>query len=109
VRFRTEWDGAVHPWEFQEDGKPFELVVHGRLIVNDLALVLRAAAAGAGIGYMSRVMADPYVSDGRLVALLEDWCPTLSGIYIYYPSRRQIPAPLEAFVAFARKRTYPPA
>ncbi|HMK79183.1 MAG TPA: LysR family transcriptional regulator [Xanthobacteraceae bacterium] len=108
VRFRTQWDGAVHPWAFHQNGEPFELEVHGRVIVNDLALVLRAAAAGAGIGYTSRVMAAPYVSDGRLVSLLEDWCPTLSGVYIYYPSRRQVPAPLEAFVAFARKRAYPP-
>jgi DNA-binding transcriptional LysR family regulator len=78
-------------------------VVQGRLIVNDLALALRAAAAGAGIAYLSRIMAAPYTADGRLASLLDDWCPTLSGVYIYYPSRRQIPAPLEAFVAFARK------
>jgi DNA-binding transcriptional LysR family regulator len=109
VRFRQEWDGAIHPWGFHENGKPFELVVHGRVIVNDLALVLRAAAAGAGIAYLSRVMAAPYVSDGRVVTLLDDWCPTLSGIYIYYPSRRQVPAPLEAFVAFARKMAIPPS
>ncbi|MBV8836187.1 MAG: LysR family transcriptional regulator, partial [Alphaproteobacteria bacterium] len=55
VRFRTDWDGGVHAWEFHEDGKSFELVVNGRVIVNDLALVLRAAAAGAGIAYMTRV------------------------------------------------------
>ena len=85
-----------------------ELVVNGRLIVNDLAMVVRAAAAGAGIAYMTRVMAAHYVADGRLVTLLEDWCPALSGVYIYYPSRRQIPPPLEAFVNFARKRAYPP-
>ena len=109
VRFRTDWDGAVHAWEFHQDGKSFELVVNGRLTVNDLAMVARAAAAGAGVAYMTRVMAAPYVADGRLVTLLEDWCPTLSGVYIYYPSRRQVPAPLEAFVNFARKRAYPPA
>jgi DNA-binding transcriptional LysR family regulator len=109
VRMRTHWDGAIHPWEFRENGKPFEIVVQGRLIVDDLALALRAAAAGAGIAYLSRLMAAPYTTDGRLVAMLEDWCPALSGVYIYYPSRRQIPAPLEAFVAFARKMAYPPA
>ena len=109
VRVRTQWDGTIHPWEFRENGKPLEFVVHGRIIVNDLPLALRAAAAGAGIAYLSRLMAGPYTSDGRLVALLEDWCPTLSGVYIYYPSRRQIPAPLEAFIAFARKLALPPA
>jgi DNA-binding transcriptional LysR family regulator len=109
VRVRTQWDGAIHPWEFQRDGERLELVVQGRLIVNDLALALRAAAAGAGIAYLSRVMAAPYTSDGRLVSLLEDWCPVLSGVYIYYPSRRQIPAALQAFVNFARRIAYPPS
>jgi DNA-binding transcriptional LysR family regulator len=109
VRVRAQWDGAVHPWGFQEDGKPFEVVVQGRLVVNDIALALRAAAAGAGITYLSRVMAAPYVADGRLVPLLQDWCPTLSGIYVYYPSRRQMPAPLQAFVDFARTRNFPPS
>jgi DNA-binding transcriptional LysR family regulator len=109
VRVRQPWDGAIHPWEFRDNGKALELVVHGRLIVDDLALALRAAAAGAGIAYLSRLSAGPYTSDGRLVPLLQEWCPTLSGVYIYYPSRRQMPAPLEAFVAFARKMALPPA
>ncbi len=109
IRRRAEWDGAVHPWDFQESGKHFEVAVRGRLIVNDLALALRAAAAGAGIAYLSRAMAAPYLADGRLVSLLQEWCPALSGIYIYYPSRRQIPAPLQAFVNFARAAAYPPA
>jgi DNA-binding transcriptional LysR family regulator len=109
VRVRTHWDGAIHPWEFREDGKPLEVVVQGRLIVDDLALALRAAVADAGIAYLGRPMSAPYTSDGRLVTLLEEWCSTLSGVYIYYPSRRQVPAPLEAFVAFARRTAYPPA
>lgn len=109
VRVRVQWDGSIHPWEFLDGGKPFELVVHGRIIVNDLALALRAAAGGAGVAYVSRLLAEPYVADGRLVTLLEEWCPALSGIYIYYPSRRQVPAPLAAFVAFARKLAYPRA
>ena len=29
---------------------------------------------------------------GRLVRVLEDWCPKFTGYHIYYPSRRQ-PSP----------------
>ncbi len=107
MRVRAQWDGAIHPWEFQRDGERFEIVVHGRLVVNDIALALRAAAAGTGIANLGRILAAPYVSDGRLVHLLEEWCPKLSGIYIYYPSRRQVPPPLQAFVSFARRLTPP--
>ena len=42
------------------------------------------------------------VRDGRLVRVLEDWCPYYGGFYLYYPSRRQMPAPLRAFIDFTR-------
>jgi len=28
------------------------------------------------------------LSEGRLVRVLEDWCPLFSGCHLYYPSRR---------------------
>jgi DNA-binding transcriptional LysR family regulator len=34
--------------------------------------------------------------------LLGEWCGHLSGVYLYYPSRRQVPAPLRAFIDFVR-------
>src|SRR3954449_7048548 len=103
IRHRSQWDGAVHPWEFERAGSRVEIAVQGRLIVNDVYLALRAALAGAGIAYLSHNMASPYRADGRLVPVLAAWCVALSGVYIYYPSRRQIPAPLQAFINFARK------
>src|ERR1700704_1481231 len=104
IRHRSQWDGAVHPWEFQRgDDKKVEIAVQGRLIVNDVYLALRAALAGAGIAYLSHNMASPYRADGRLVPVLAAWCVALSGVYIYYPSRRATPAPLQAFINFARK------
>jgi DNA-binding transcriptional LysR family regulator len=103
IRHRSQWDGAVHPWEFERAGQKVEIAVQGRLIVNDVYLALRAALAGAGIAYLSHNMASPYRADGRLVPVLAAWCVALSGVYIYYPSRRQVPAPLQAFINFARK------
>ncbi len=104
IRHRSQWDGAIHPWDFQRgNDKKVEIAVQGRLIVNDLYLALRAALAGAGIAYLSHNMTAPYRADGRLLPVLAAWCVALSGVYIYYPSRRQIPAPLQAFINFARK------
>jgi DNA-binding transcriptional LysR family regulator len=34
----------------------------------------------------------PHVAKGRLVRVLEDWCPPFPGSHLYYPSRRQ-PSP----------------
>ena len=41
--------------------------------------------------------------EGRLVPLLEDWMPRSVGFFLYYPSRRQMPATLQAFVEFLKK------
>jgi DNA-binding transcriptional LysR family regulator len=42
------------------------------------------------------------LDDGRLVALLEDWHPSFPGPFLYYPSRRHMPAGLRAFIDFFR-------
>ena len=34
-------------------------------------------------------MVEQHVAAGRLVRVLEDWCPTYPGYHLYYPSRRQ--------------------
>jgi DNA-binding transcriptional LysR family regulator len=103
IRHRRDWDGIIHPWHFEKDGQKVDIDVHGPLIVNDLTLVLGATLTGAGIGYLPRGMAANYIANGQLVAMMQDWWPTFSGVYIYYPSRRQIPAPLGAFISFARR------
>ncbi|MGM4980503.1 MULTISPECIES: hypothetical protein [Rhizobium] len=37
-----------------------------------------------------------------MIRMLEDWCPYYSGFFLYYPSRRQLPTALRAFVDFVR-------
>ena len=36
-----------------------------------------------------RTWRSPYLAEGRLKRVLEDWCPSFSGYHLYYPSRRQ--------------------
>jgi DNA-binding transcriptional LysR family regulator len=36
------------------------------------------------------------------VQLLADWTPIASGLYLYYSNRRQVPAPLRAFIDFLK-------
>ena len=78
-----------------------------QVIVNDAYVALRAALAGAGIAYLPRNMTAPYLADGRLLPVLAAWCVAVSGVYIYYPSRRQMPATLQAFINFARQADFP--
>jgi len=50
-----------------------------------------------GLGY-----AAPEIKAGRLVPVLEDWRTHSAAIFLYYPSRRQVPVPLQVFMAFLR-------
>jgi len=104
VRHRWTSDGAVHPWEFERGGERREVAVEGQLVVNDLHLALFAARDGAGVAYLPEAFVCPYMHDGQLVRLMEDWSLTKSGVFLYYSGRRQVPAPLQAFIAFVRKR-----
>ena len=40
--------------------------------------------------------------DKTLLAVLEDWRPRSVGFYLYYPSRRQMPAALQALIAMLK-------
>ena len=46
--------------------------------------------------------AAPYLASGALVRVLEDWCEPFAGYFLYYPSRRQQPAPLSALIEALR-------
>jgi DNA-binding transcriptional LysR family regulator len=107
IRQREDWDGAVHPWQFEKAGERVEIAVDGHFVINDTQLVLSAAVEGIGIAYLGEPLVRPHIADGRLVRVLEDWCMQRQGVFLYHPSRRQIPAPLRAFLDFMRKQPRP--
>ncbi|WP_029010226.1 LysR family transcriptional regulator [Azospirillum halopraeferens] len=87
-------------WEFEKDGHTFRLPLPYVFATSHVHLQLRAALDGAGFvmtfeGYVREALAD-----GRLVSVLDDWCPPFSGPFLYYPSRHRQPPALAAFVAF---------
>jgi DNA-binding transcriptional LysR family regulator len=47
-------------------------------------------------------MVSPYIRNGRLKRVLNDWCPLFPGDHLYYPSRRQ-PSPAFALLVQALK------
>ena len=93
----------MQPWGFNKGGQHTEVAVEGSLIVNDIDLSLRSALQGVGVAYLAEPMIASHLARGQLVPLLEDWGRTLPGIFIYHPSRRQTPKPLEVFLRFVEK------
>src|SRR5213594_4712202 len=94
--------GPVYRWEFEKRGKPVTVSVSGPLVVNDVELTLRAALDGVGLAFALEEHVAERIARGELVRVLEDWCPPFDGFFLYYPSRRQQPAALQALVDVLR-------
>jgi len=94
--------GSAYAWEFTEDGRDIEVKVSGSFMVNDSDMMIEAALAGSGLVYVFEDFAAEHISSGRLIRVLEDFCPPFTGYSIYYPSRRQMPPALSVFVEALR-------
>jgi len=105
INMRIPTHGAMYRWEFERGKKSFEIAVEGPLILDDWELSAQAASDGVGIAYLIDAQATPWLESGKLTRILEPWSPSFSGFYLYYPSRKQAPPALRAFVDFARQQT----
>lgn len=94
--------GKRYRWEFSKRGQEFALDVSGALTLNNHPLMVEAAAAGVGIAYVLEAYARPFIDKGGLVAVLEDWCPHIPGLCLYFPNNRHVPVSLRAFIDMAR-------
>jgi DNA-binding transcriptional LysR family regulator len=96
--------GGFWPWEFEKDGHELKIRVEGQLAFNNSYDVLQAALDGYGLGYVPEEIAHEHLATGRLVRVLEAWCPYWDGYYLYYPSRRQSSPAFVALVEALRHR-----
>ncbi|MGR4866860.1 LysR family transcriptional regulator [Caulobacter sp. LARHSG274] len=94
--------GSSYAWEFEKDGEVIRIQPEGPLITTSVELELAAAEAGLGLFASFEGFAAAAIAAGRLETVLDDWLPPFTGPYLYYPSRRHMPAPLRAFVDFIK-------
>jgi DNA-binding transcriptional LysR family regulator len=99
IRIRYS-SGLLPDWEFEKAGHVVKVPPRGNLIVTNLGLALRAVHDGLGFWAASEGYIREAVKSGALISVLDDWCEPFPGPFLYYPSRRQPPPALAAFVAF---------
>jgi DNA-binding transcriptional LysR family regulator len=88
INIRLPTYGGVFSWGLAKDGHEVNVRCEGQLVFNSLSMRLSSALDGLGVAYIPEDQALPYIADGRLVRVLEDWCPYFPGYHLYYPSRR---------------------
>lgn len=93
INHRQRGSGGLYVWEFAEEVR---VKVTGQLTFTSSLPMVQAAVAGLGIGYVPQDLVAAEIASGRLVSILEEWCPSFPGYHLYYPTRR---ANLPAFRA----------
>ncbi|QPB23641.1 LysR family transcriptional regulator [Rhizobium sp. 007] len=88
INLRLPTLGGLYAWEFEKDTRPLNVRVDGQFICNDVPMIIDAALSGIGLTCLPDDHLGPLVKEGKLVSVLEDWCPLFPGYHLYYPSRR---------------------
>ncbi|MHC8407828.1 MULTISPECIES: LysR family transcriptional regulator [unclassified Pseudomonas] len=101
---RLPTNGGLYTWEFKKDQESLNVRVSGQVTFNGVYQLLQAALDGFGLSYIPEDMVAPYIEDGRLVAVLDDWCAPFTGFHLYYPSRRQASPAFALFLEAVRYR-----
>jgi DNA-binding transcriptional LysR family regulator len=86
-------------WRFRDAKGEISIVpVTGSLIAGNGTILRQAAVAGLGLAVLPSFMIADELSSGRLRTVLGGYRRGRIGIYAVYPSRRQTPAKVRAFV-----------
>ena len=104
INYRFITGRGLYAWEFKEKGRSFQVRVDGSLVFNDSDLILTAALEGQGIAYLYEDQVAAHVDQGRLIRVLQKWCPIFPGYYLYHPNRRQMSSTLTALIDRLRER-----
>lgn len=102
INYRWANDGAVYRWQFKRGGDALEVRVDGVVTVNDTSVIIGCALAGLGFAYILEDVVAEHLAAGRLVRVLDEWCPSTSGFHLYYPGGRYMSPPLRAIIEHFR-------
>ena len=107
LHYRFASSGGIYRWEFAQPDDPrrvFNVQTRGHFVTNDLRTMVRAAEEGVGLLHVIEDYVREALADGRLVRVLDDWCPSFQGFFLYTPGRAQMPAKLRALIDFLQEK-----
>ncbi len=91
-------DDAYGVWRFLVDGRTEIVKVHGALSSNDGDIVQGWALDGQGIVIRSEWDVIKHLESGRLRRVLPAFTLPSADLYAYYPSKKNLPARVRAFI-----------
>lgn len=92
-------------WHFVgAGGEPIAVAVSGNLEVNNGLAQVEAVLAGLGVTLIPSFYVEHHLADGRLKALLGDYCVRELAVHAVYPARQHLAPKVRAFVDFMAAR-----
>jgi DNA-binding transcriptional LysR family regulator len=90
-------------WAFTVDGKVIHIRPAGTLDCSDGQVLHDWCAQGLGIAWRSTWEVQEEVSDGRLVAVLEEFAAPPNGVYAVFPQRKHLPLRVRLWIDFIKQ------
>lgn len=106
IRLRLASSGIM-PWTFQVGNREEEVQISGPVIVNDFAAMMMAMRTGAALGMIAEPIIKHELAEGALELALDDLAASSAGLFLYYPSRKQVMPKLRALIDYARDHLPP--
>ena len=98
ISYFSAQSGKAYPPSFSNGEERYEPPLGTAVLVNDSIAHLNTVLAGAGVGQILRVAAQPHLESGSLIRLFEDFSGPKHTMYIVYPPNRHLNARLRVFV-----------
>ena len=85
-------------WPFEVNGKAILVDVAGSFEVNSPRALVNMAVGGTGIGRAPKYVVEPYLKEGSLTLLFEEYEISPSALYAVYPSNRHLTARIRTLI-----------
>jgi DNA-binding transcriptional LysR family regulator len=93
-----------HEWLFYDKDHELQVSINGNFKANSNEALARACLAGLGIARLSSFMVTEEIQNGKLVSLLDAYCPRDIAINAVYANQQHIPRKLRVFIDFLVQR-----
>ncbi|SFH91748.1 DNA-binding transcriptional regulator, LysR family [Methylobacterium brachiatum] len=100
VNFRFQSTGQALRWPFQIGGRTVEIMPNASIVTDFSDAVAAVLVAGGGIGVSPTYIAAPYVEQGVLVPVLQEFVVERSVITALWPESRRGNPNVKAFLVF---------
>jgi DNA-binding transcriptional LysR family regulator len=103
IQFTDPLTGSPFDWEFRSGERVLPVATSGPLLMSDVATMVAACTAGAGVAQLLAISAQPFLASGQLIELFPDWPDETFPLYAARPSRRLAPLKVATFIDFCEE------